>query len=209
MREIVRAQYKKMVKAFEQINYKNKEIVLLGDSIINYLDETKYFSNTNIINMGIPGDDTIGVLKRLNQVIKIKPKIIIVSIGSNDIPKINDGVDNIVKRILKIKYELIENLPDAEIHILSLLPVLDDKSITNYNYLKNRTNDIIDKINEELLIFSKIIDVNGCLKDNDNNLRKDYTYDGLHLNEKGYIPFSRELSQNIKGLVLKKEFKNE
>lgn len=210
MISIVKAQYEILYKEFELLKLEDNEIVLLGDSIINYFDHKKYFINDNIINMGIPGDDTKGVLNRLHQVINLKPKVVVVSIGSNDIVKINDGVDNIVKRILKIKYELTKKLPNSNIYLLSVLPVLDDKEITNYNYLKNRNNDIIDEINEELMIYTNIIDISGCLKDINNNLRKDYTYDGLHLNEKGYIPFSRELSQNINDFILKKEYeKNE
>lgn len=210
MNAIIRTQYKKMYNEFEMKYEEERGIVLLGDSIINYFKEEQYFSNKNIINRGIPGDDTKGVLNRLHQIIKLNPKIIILSIGSNDIPKFKDSSDEIVKRILKIKYTLEEKLLDTKVYIISILPVLDDKEITNYNYLSNRNNDIIDEINEELMVFTNIIDVSGCLKDKNNNLKKEYTYDGVHLNEKGYIPFSRELSQNISELILKKEFeKNE
>lgn len=209
MNAIIRTKYKQLYKQFENEEPFKKGIVFLGDSTINFFKHENYFENNNIINRGIPGDTTSGVINRLEQIIKIDPEIIIISIGSNDI-LLKRTTTEIVQSILKIKYMLNEQLPDAKVYLLSLIPVLDDKEITNYNYLSNRNNDIIDEINNNLNIFTNIIDVSGCLKDDNNNLNKLYTYDGVHLNDKGYLIFSRELSENIKELVLKKEYeKNE
>lgn len=202
---ILDTQYKQLFKLFEKdIDHKNK-IVLLGDSMISFFDEKKYFKNDNILNRGIPGDTTLGVLKRLHQIIKLEPSTIVLSIGSNDYARINENIEEVVKGILKIKYLLLEQLPSVNLYILSLSPVLRDDEISNYNYILNRNNDIIDEINNELALFTHIIDVNSYLKDSNGNLKKAYTTDGIHLSHEGYLVFSDVIAKNVKDLIFKKE----
>lgn len=200
---IMEADYKKLVKEYDLEQVEESGIVFIGDSIIKYYDTNKYFSNENQINRGIPGGISQGVLNRLYQIDKIKPKIIIINIGSNDIVRTKDSVDEIVKRILRVKYELETNNPSAKVYLLTLPPVLRDHEITSKAYMKHRNNDIIDEINEELSIFTNLIDTNSCLKDNNNNLKLEYTTDGLHLTNAGYEVFSKVLANEIPELKLK------
>lgn len=206
---ILETQYKIFYQKFAEEKVDKNQIVLLGDSMINYWDTSKFFDNDNIINRGIPGDTTKGVLKRLHQIIEIEPSVVIMSIGTNDIALINDSIENIVKRILSIKFEIEEKLPKTKVYILSSTPVLKNNKISNLNYILNRDNDIIDEINSELALFTKIIDVNSYLKDVNNDLKLEYTYDGIHLNEIGYTKYSEIVAKKIEELKLKKGIKNE
>ena len=61
----------------------------------------------------------------------------------------------------------------------------------------NRSNDVIDEINNELSLFTNIIDVNSYLKDLDGNLKLSYTRDGIHLTNEGYQVFSKIIAKNI------------
>lgn len=203
LESIMKADYKKKVEEFENKQIDEGAILLIGDSIIDFYDFDKEFNNYNTVNYGIAGDTSVGVLNRLDEVIKTKPKFVILNIGSNDIVRTTDSVETIVRRILEIKVKLEDSIPGVNVYINSLLPVLRDHEITSKAYMKHRTNDIIDEINDELSIYTKIIDVNSNLKDENNNLKLEYSTDGLHLNDLGYRIFSETLAEEIKVLNLK------
>lgn len=202
---VIDSDYKKQTKIFSEEVVPENSFVFLGDSMIDYFKTDEYFENTNIVNRGIAGDTAAGILNRLDQIIKIKPSIVILATGSNDYTRYNDDIDTIVKKILKIKYELESNVEGVKVYVLSLTPVLRNHEITNNVYMQTRNNDIIDEINDELSLYTKLIDVNSYLKDEDNNLRLEYTYDGLHLNKLGYDVYGKVIADEIKELKLKEK----
>lgn len=193
--------YKQKVANFEEEKVNENSIVVLGDSIINYWKTNQFYKN-EIINRGIAGDTTEGVLKRLDQIIKIKPKIVILNVGTNDLVRLKDHecLDCIVRRILKIKYLLEENILGVKVYVVSLLPVLHNSDKTIKEYLRNRSNEDIDQINEELSLFTNLIDVNSYLKDLDGNLKYEYTTDGIHLTKEGYKIYSKIIQKHIQEL---------
>ncbi|MCR1809047.1 GDSL-type esterase/lipase family protein [Haploplasma modicum] len=200
---IMKSDYKNKVNLFDSEVVMNQSIVFLGDSIIAFYKTNEYFNNLNILNRGIAGDTAVGILDRLEQIKKIKPSVVIISVGSNDIVRTKDSLSVIVSRILKIKEELESSLKHSKIYILSLSPVLRDHEITNNLYMKHRTNDIIDSINQELAKNTTLINVNEVLKDENNNLKLAYTTDGLHLTKLGYEVFSKKIALEVKELELK------
>lgn len=200
---IMKSDYKNKVNLFDNEVVIDQSIVFLGDSIIAFYKTNEYFNNLNIVNRGIAGDTSEGVLNRLEQIKKIKPSVVLISVGSNDIVRTKDSLSVIVSRILKIKEELESSLKTSKIYLLSLSPVLRDHEITNNLYMKHRTNDIIDNINRELAKNTTLIDVNEVLKDENNNLKLAYTTDGLHLNKLGYEVFSKKIALEVKELQLK------
>lgn len=197
---VIASDYKNKVELFNKEVVKPGSIVLLGDSLFGFFNNKDYF-NDKIINRGISGDTTKGVLERLDQIINIDPSVVIINIGSNDIPRFDDPADTITRRILQIKYELESNIKDVKVYILSLSPVLRDNPVSNMAYMRNRTNSLIMEVNDELNIYTDIIDVNGCLSDDNGNLRLEYTTDGLHLTKAGYDIFVRHMSKYIKELT--------
>lgn len=206
---VIDSDYKRQTANFEKENVKDGSIVLLGDSMMDYFKTENYFLNDNIINRGIGGDTTDGVLKRLDQIIKIKPSVVLLSIGSNNITRYHNSANEIVKKILQIKYELESNIPDVKVYVLTLTPVLRDSEITNKIYMQTRNNDIIDEINDELAVYTKVVDTNWILKDQNNNLKLEYTYDGLHLSELGYQVYSNAIAESVSELKLKEKDKND
>lgn len=171
-------------------------IVFLGNSITEGGDDwAKRIKIKNTFNRGISGDTTDGVLKRLEEIIFYKPKIVFILIGHNDLwsYRIKSGVPSIKyigKNILKIVDIIKNESPNSSIYVQSILPT---RHLTKDNYFEKS----IIKINKYLLknekkfnykfidLYSNFIDANGLLS-------VDYTYDGGHLNEKGY-----ELWSNI------------
>lgn len=200
---IMNADYDKSVERFDLEVVNLGSIVFIGDSMFKNYPINDYFSNTNLVNRGIAGDTAEKVLKRLDQIIKIKPSVVIINAGTNDIVRTNQTVDQIVRTILKIKFQLEDNIPGVKVYILTLQPVLRDHEITIKEYMKHRNNDIIDSINEELEVFTSLVDTSSDLKDSNNNLKLSYTTDGLHLTKEGYSVFSQVLAREIEALKLK------
>ena len=83
-------------------------IIFLGNSITQLGNWKKLLNDSTVINRGIAGDITFGVLKRLDDVTRRQPSKLFLLIGINDIGKdIPDAViaDNIHKIIARIQTE--------------------------------------------------------------------------------------------------------
>lgn len=168
-------------------------IVFLGDSITEGFDIESYFTATNVINRGIGGDTTNGVLERLQEsVYDLSPSKVFLMIGTNDLDITNNTNKQIASNIESIILDIQENSPETEIYLESIYPTTkgnDDKSF--YLITRKRPNTRINAINDELVALAAkhnvtYIDVNSALIDNKGDLTFDYTSDGLHLNSKGY-----------------------
>src|SRR5215207_538395 len=61
------------------------DIVMLGDSLTEWGNWHQLVPEYRIINRGISGDTSSGVLDRLQEVIDRRPKIVFVMVGTNDI----------------------------------------------------------------------------------------------------------------------------
>jgi GDSL-like Lipase/Acylhydrolase family len=100
------------------------KLVFLGDSQIEFGNWQKHLADTTIINRGIAGDNTYGVLARLNEVIDKKPQLVIIEVGINDIAKnIPDKIiaQNIAQIVMKIK----KGNPKIKVFLTSILPTND------------------------------------------------------------------------------------
>ena len=83
------------------------DIVMIGTSLTQGGDWASLLSNPKIKNLGIPGDISEGILKRIYKVISCHPKICIIECGINDInrnPSIS--LDSIVHNIEQMTIEL-------------------------------------------------------------------------------------------------------
>src|ERR1035437_634694 len=61
------------------------DVVMLGDSITEWSDWRELLPNADVINRGIRGDTSDGVLERLPEVIRRNPRIVVLMIGVNDL----------------------------------------------------------------------------------------------------------------------------
>src|SRR5438105_5617872 len=62
-------------------------IVMLGDSLTEGAPWRELTGCADLVNRGIGGDTTSGVLARLDEVLKLKPRAIFLMIGVNDISR--------------------------------------------------------------------------------------------------------------------------
>lgn len=160
--------------------------VFLGDSITEGWLVFPEFAEHGLRNRGIGGDTTFGVLMRLNELVLEKPDKIFILLGVNDI--IRDQFHGLVQRYEYIVNTLELALPDTKIYMQSLLPVNweDFPRITEYV-----DNDKIRDVNKRLKKLAdqsglEFIDLAPHFEDDNGNLKKALSLDGLHINLKGY-----------------------
>lgn len=180
---------------FEKLPVDNKSIIFLGDSITDGNEWSEIFYNTNVKNRGISGDTTIGIMERLNTIVKEKPEKIFLMVGTNDLGELRHSTSTIIDDYKKILDFIKVQSPNTKVYVESILPVntkklksprknSDIKEINNQ--LKNISNDDAIYIN----LFDLFIDKNG-------ELDEKYTHDGLHVNGDGYLIWSNAIKKYI------------
>ncbi len=169
------------------------QTVLLGDSITDFFNYYELFydfcktSGQAVYNRGISGDTTDRLLERLyDNVLAIKPKNLVLLIGTNDIGRglpLSMTLENVEKIITETK----EACPDVNFIIEAVYPINENIR----DKFEKRSNKKINVMNGE---FIKLCEKHNCvwldftdkLKDSDGNLKEELTYDGLHINVRAY-----------------------
>lgn len=172
--------------------FKN-QTVLLGDSITDFFNWYELFydfsksSGQAVYNRGISGDTTDRLLERLYEnVLSIEPKNIVLLIGTNDIGRglpLSMTLENVEKIIQNTKAAC----PDVNFIVEAVYPVNENMR----DKFEKRSNEKIDAMNRE---YIKLCEKYGCawldftdkLKDGNGNLKREFTYDGLHINAQAY-----------------------
>lgn len=178
--------YPQRVAIFEKEPVVPGRIVFLGNSITQLGDWKTLLNDSTVINRGIAGDITFGVLKRLEDVTRRQPSKLFLLIGINDIGKdIPDAViaDNIRKIIVRVQAES----PSTKIYVQSILPLNPDVPNFPQHYDKQshvlNTNRLIQKVTEDT--HCTYVNIHDLFTDRQGRLDAQYTQDGLHLNPAG------------------------
>ena len=171
--------------------------LFIGDSITDYYPLEEYYDNLPVVNSGIAGNKTTDILSDMKtRVYQYNPTKVFLLIGTNDLDSNAEGiVDTTFNNIKEIITEIKENRSDATIYVESVYPV---NSIIENSSAGNRTNKKIRELNKKLSNYCSkgnctYINLFNELKDEEGNLKEEYTEDGLHLNNLGYVVVTREL----------------
>jgi lysophospholipase L1-like esterase len=170
---------------FDMLPTKNVDIVFLGDSITEAAEWSEIFPNETIVNRGIGGDTTRGILLRLNSILAAHPQKLFLMIGINDL-YYGNSPRTTVEHYEEIIQAIRTGSPETAIYIQSTLPVNNQ----DFDDIPVNTKDI-DLINKGLRkiadqYHATYIDLASLLKDENNQLDLEYTNDGIHLTGKGY-----------------------
>ena len=191
------------IKEVEVTKKLDNNYVFLGDSITDFYDLEKYYDDLPVVNSGVNGNSTTDILNNMNErVYRYNPTKVFLLIGTNDITK-DRSSNQIVNNISKIVKRIKKNRPSTKIYVISIYPVNNsDNSKIKKDMVKNRTNKQIKEINSKLKEKVKTLDVNYInmydkLVDKNDNLKLEYTTEGLHISDKGYDIITEEIMKYI------------
>jgi lysophospholipase L1-like esterase len=180
--------YTKRLADFKKQPIVKGKVIMLGNSITEGGNWKKLLKDSTVINRGISGDVTFGVINRLDDIIKRQPSKVFLLIGINDLSrKTPDEV--ILENLFSIVSKIRSGSPSTEVFVQSILPT--NETFKNFipNF-KGKASSILT-INTQLQryankmkftyvdLYSKFLDANGLMD-------AKYATDGLHLNELGY-----------------------
>ena len=183
---------------FNAMPSKSNSIIFLGDSITEGCKWNELFNDSNILNRGIGGDTTEGVLNRIDEVIRHTPKKLFIAIGTNDISR-GFSTDKIIANYRAIINKVKLASPSTAIYVQSILPVcIKPFSVFSHN---NKgilaVNSALEPLCKELGI--PYLDVHSKFKDENGKLKSNLTNDGLHLLGDGYLIWKDLIEEYVVG----------
>ena len=167
---------------FEVLPVLSSDIVFLGNSITDGCEWAELFNNRHIKNRGISGDRSGWLLERLDPIIEGHPKKLFLMIGINDLIS-GASPDEVLANIGRLIDRFQAESRWTKIYVQSILPVNGD--LPGYERRKAcaplivPTNKRLEALCDEKGVT--YLDVWGALADENGNLDKRYTLDGLHL----------------------------
>ncbi len=174
---------------FDTLFHVPRAIVMMGNSLTQKMEWQELLNRCDVATRGVSGDITAGILARVPYVLWLKPRIVFIEGGINDIDQ-------------KVPPDIIlSNLRQTalQLHAHGALPVLT--AITHVspvyaNYVS--VNQLITRLNDSLAQFSAqqgfdFINLNPQIAPG-GTLNPDFARaDGCHLNAAAYRLWSKEI----------------
>jgi len=176
--------YVHLLSNFQEMPNRGGEIVFLGNSITEQGTWSELFCNPRIINRGIGGDTTDGVLHRLDEITESQPTKIFLMIGINDLWNGKDP-EYILLRIKEIIKLIRSRSPLTELYVQSLLPTLNKPELPISKVMEINTGIEAMVTGVERTHFLNLYP-DFADSSQGNQLKSAFTLDGAHLNGKGY-----------------------
>lgn len=156
------------------------DVVFFGDSETAGGDFQRAFPSVKSINLGYIGEDTRGMLRRVDAIAAVQPKKIFLMAGINGLRQ---------QQIAEFEYwyaTLVDSIqdavPEAELYIESILPVTGYSDYSDNEKIRD-ANAILQRMAEERGLT--YVDIYGAYA-KDGALPNAMSYDGLHLYEEAY-----------------------
>lgn len=182
--------YAMRTSLFETL-HEHRDIVMLGDSLTARGEWGEFYPGASIANRGIGGDTTTGVLSRINQILEMRPKVVFILAGINDLAHHQD-----TPKILANYHKVIETLTSSGTEVV----VQSTLYVSKRSRLSDNTD--ITQINDGLKAYClnknkcQFIDLNSSMSAS-GKLNHEYTGDGIHLNGKGYLAWREAISATM------------
>ncbi|QIK55432.1 lipase [Dysgonomonas sp. HDW5B] len=176
---------KELVEAKKQI-----ETVFIGNSITEgwvTLDPI-FFTNNNYEGRGISGQISAQMLLRMREdVIKLKPRVVVINAGTNDIAENANVYDPEITLGNIISMVQLAQANDIKVVLGSVLPTNHFRWNPDITDVAGKVTDLNSRIkNYADANHIPYIDYHTALKDKDNGLDVKYGEDGVHPNIEGY-----------------------
>ena len=167
-----------------------RRVVFMGDSITEFWSKSQW--NSAHINRGISGQTTPQMLLRFRQdVIDLHPNIVVILAGTNDVagntgPATNEMIAGNIASMAQLA-----QTNGIKVVLASVLPA----SGFYWNPEAKPAQQIVE-LNEQIKMVAKrygcvYLDYFSAMVNSDSGLKREYSDDGVHPNEMGYVVMSR------------------
>ena len=179
---------------FKELPMQKDAIVMLGNSLTQSCEWSELLENAKIVNRGIAGDMTGGLLLRLNEITQYNPAKIFLMIGVNDLNV--HSIADILQNYQAIVADILLKTPSTELYLQSILPVNNQvrnsgKSNADIVFFNKEIENIAS---ENGLVF---LNLHSLFLDKNGQLDSSLTQDGIHLDSNGYLIWKKELQKHI------------
>lgn len=173
-------------QSLEGIHFDN---AFFGDSRVIGGDFVGEFKDKSVINLGVGGDKVNDLINRYGLIKTVTPKRVFLAIGGNNALSSEYNKDKFVK-----EYNTLLNLfkidgYDVIVHNVVGLTTFnssaDDKEVKEKNSKISEINEII-KLKAEEYKFTFLDIASVMNKTNSNEMKDEYSADGVHFNETGF-----------------------
>ena len=163
-------------------------LLLIGDSLTEAGPWEEAFPEVDVLNAGVAGDTTADVAARLDGVLAGNPSTVVVMAGTNESRRAT--VEQVVRNLEDILFQLRHELPDARVIVCSVLPRERERA------------DWIREVNIHVRQFAptvkaEFLDLWPVFAEEDGELREEFTTDRLHLTDAGYAAWVEELRAQL------------
>ncbi|SBS63654.1 SGNH/GDSL hydrolase family protein [Vibrio atlanticus] len=171
----------------------NADLVMFGDSITEWAPWADIFRDVSMVNRGLAGDTTTGMLRRIDTTLNVNPKLVCFMAGINDLAQ-GYNVDHIYRNYI----DMLEVWQENDIRILVQSTLYVGSKLQGLNPSVELLNSKISEYcSQQGIAF---LDVNSVLSPN-KLLSNEYSCDDLHLNAKAYQAWAEVLQPTIAELL--------
>ncbi len=172
---------------------------MFGNSLTHGTAWNELLGRSNVAERGIVGDVLYGFESRIGSIYKLRPKIVFIMGGLNDVYNWTP-----VQDIFSVYVRIISGLKSKNI-----IPVIQSTTYSAKFYGKDWNvtpeanlgrNKEVDKLNKLLSDYAKMnnidyIDVNALTAGKDGFLKPELTWDGIHFKAEAYKIWAREVEK--------------
>jgi len=201
--EFMRRQQEQLRAKYHIMNEyaKKGEVLLVGSSLMEHFPLNELAQSmgmtTIMYNRGIGGYKTMDLWNAREECIfELKPRKIFINIGTNDIGDHAYTQEKLITEYRMLLSEIKNRLPEAKVYVMAYYPVntkddfglpkerQKDMFLTRTNEAIQKANQAVEKLASELGF--RFINVNDGLTDEEGNLKKEYSTEGLHMYPNAY-----------------------
>lgn len=180
--------YTERYALFQKEPIQKGKIIMVGNSITEGGNWQTLLKDSTVVNRGISGDVTFGVLHRIKDITDRKPAKLFLLIGINDLSR-NTPDEVILENIFMIVGKIHAGSPATKIYVQSILPINESYKNLNKNFIGK--NEHITTINSQVKKYAgklkyTYVDLYSSFLDAEGHMSTKYTSDGLHLTPAGY-----------------------
>ena len=170
-----------------------RSMAFVGDSITAHGDWAAWFPELEAHNCGVSGNTTDDLIARIDGVVGLQPDAVALLIGTNDLGS-RLSVEHLVRNVEYLLVHLRRDLPGTRTLVQSIMP------------RRREFADQIEDANRHLRQFSptvhaQYLDLWPALVHDDREINPQFSDDGLHLNDAGYVAWLGELRPAIERLA--------